>query len=100
MSVRNESDISQELELRGLPVLCYTFVGSNSPGSRVVVVRRGHMGYWATDFDHAGLSHSEAKDLADRLNGKLGLAPDVVAAMVNGSMFGWSCKAAMPEFAL
>lgn len=55
----------------------------------VVLVRRGHKGYWPLE----GMS----KEAADKRNAVLGVTPAMRESMTYGSVFGWHIPLADPD---
>lgn len=75
------------------PALCYIVIETNKPGERVVIVKRGELGYFQTDLDRGG-SADDLKQAANELNAKMGVDMIEARAMRLGSMFGWNVPAA------
>lgn len=80
-----------------LPELCYTFVGGNSPGERIGIIKRGESGYYAVDFDSPTATESIVRDVVRQLNSKMGVTPAQELAMSIGSMCGWDVPGADPD---
>lgn len=71
-----------------LPTFAYGVLPGDT--SKVVLIKRGHVGYWET----YGLTHA----LADLKNIGLGVTPAMREAMRAGSIFGWDVPvASKPE---
>jgi len=66
-----------------LPEFCYY-----DNNGEVVIIKKGMSGYFATDF----------KKPVIELNKSLGVTEGQVEAMVVGSMFGWNCTGADPNY--
>lgn len=76
-----------------LPEVCYAT--HPHQGGEVVLLKRGETGYWPVcvfpDNDHA-------KAFVEERNAAMEITKAQSAAMVNGSIFGFHCKGADPEF--
>jgi hypothetical protein len=80
--------IPQEtLAARGLPPRCYALHPSDG---RMVLIKRGKMGYFAFDV--------VSQLTVDELNHALGVTPAMREAMVAGSIFGFHVPGADPAF--
>ncbi len=74
-----------------LPEQCYATLHTGE----LIIVKYGERGYFNTDIPNEG--KEAMKELADEMNGKLGVSKAQAAAMLAGSMYGWSCPAANPK---
>lgn len=72
-----------------LPALCYVVRACNSPGSRIVAVRVGELGFVPTRFDCEEFALHEVRAVVDRLNARLGVTPTQKEAMLAGAVNGW-----------
>ncbi|MDD4496525.1 MAG: hypothetical protein PHV32_19665, partial [Eubacteriales bacterium] len=61
----------------------------------LIIVRYGERGYYNTDIPNEG--KETMKQLANETNEKRGVTKAQAAAMLAGSMYGWSCPAANPK---
>lgn len=73
-----------------LPEQCY---GTLHTGE-LIIIKYGEKGYYNTDIPTE--DKKSMKALADEMNAKLGVTKAQAAAMLAGSMYGWSCPAANP----
>lgn len=71
-----------------LPEVCYTTL--NSDPRQVVALKRGETGYWPLNEPR-----NDAAEIVAMLN--KGIKPEQVAAMENGSLFGWHVLGANPD---
>jgi hypothetical protein len=70
-----------------LPEISYAY----EDGVGLVAIKRGERGYHPVpDYPNAD------KDLAERMNERLGVTPEQAKAMMAGSLFGWHIPAADP----
>lgn len=75
---------------KSLPEYCYSVL----PGSGdLIIINKGESGYYKCDFSEPG----DNRALADELNAEGGVSKAQEAAMLAGSMFGWSVPAADPR---
>jgi len=74
-----------------LPEQCY---GTLHTGE-LIIIRYGERGYYNTDNPNDG--KETMKQLANEMNEKRGVTKAQAAAMLAGSMYGWSCPAANPK---
>lgn len=81
-----------------LPTLCYAFQEGAAVGDRIVQVRAGESGMYATTLDQGAMTAAEVHELIDFLNGRLGVTFEQREAMIGGSMFGWHTRLADPAF--
>lgn len=72
----------------GLPELCYSRLGEDDS---CVILKRGVLGYWATDYPKG---YTDA--IIDQMNARLGVTPAQRLAMEIGSMVGWDVPGADP----
>lgn len=75
-----------------MPEICYSTLPSSG---EVIKVFRGEHGY--TPLKMPNVDSAAARNYANELNGRLGVSKSQEAAMVAGSMFGWSVPAADPK---
>lgn len=61
----------------------------------LIIIKYGERGYFNTDIPNEG--KEAMKQLANEMNEKLGVTKAQAAAMLAGSMYGWSCPAANPK---
>lgn len=74
-----------------LPEQCY---GTLHTG-KLIIIKYGEKGYYNTDIENEG--KDAMKELTNKMNEKLGVTKAQAAAMLAGSMYGWSCPAANPK---
>lgn len=72
-----------------LPPLSVALIACHPPGQRIVAVRRGQGGYFATDYDGPEKSLAEARAIVDYINGRLGVSEEQKTTMVLRSMGRW-----------
>lgn len=80
-----------------LPELCYATLACNTPGQRIVIIKRGESGYYGTDLDRPDLSLAQVSQLVVKLNNRLDVSPPQKEAMITGSMLGWHVPGANPS---
>ena len=56
------------------PELCFALISCYPPGQRIVAIKSGESGYFATTLDNASLE--QARAVVDRLNQKLLVSED------------------------
>lgn len=71
-----------------LPEQCYGMLHTGE----LIILKYGEKGYYHTDIPAS--DRDSMKKLADEMNEKLGVTKAQAAAMLAGSMYGWSCPAA------
>ncbi len=74
----------------GLPEACFAALAATG---ETVVIHRGVMGYTPTGQHPMDVSDREG---VDALNEQIGVTKAQAAAMLAGSMFGWTCPGADP----
>lgn len=74
-----------------LPEQCYETLHTGD----LIIIRYGERGYYNTDIPNEG--KETMKQLANEMNEKRGVTKAQAAAMLAGSMYGWSCPAANPK---
>lgn len=74
-----------------LPEQCYGMLHTGD----MIIIKYGERGYYNTDIPNEG--KEAMKLLTNELNAKLGVTKAQAAAMLAGSMYGWSCPAANPK---
>ena len=79
--------------LKKLPELCFTVLPSDQ--NQLICIKRGVPGYFPVSLRSIFDKRISAQQMADQLNE--GIAPEVVEAMIAGSMFGWDVPAADPD---
>ena len=72
--------------MNNLPEICFAM---NDVNNKVVILKKGILGY----FNYDNVSNSSV----DELNDSIGVIKTQVAAMKEGSMFGWDVPGANPE---
>ena len=80
----------------GLPDTCYTFIPCQKPGTRIGLIRKGHLGFFNTSVDSTTWMDQKAKQIVESLNNDMNLTKTQVECMETGSMFGWFCPGADP----
>ena len=75
-----------------LPEQCYVYLPTTN---EIGIVKKGENGYYRTDLSNG--TPKENKELAEFMNGKLGVSKAQVEAMKAGSMVGWKTPAADPK---
>lgn len=75
-----------------LPEQCYNTLRSTG---ELVTIRKNEKGYFTSELSTADMLTNRA--IADRANRKAGITKAQTAAMVGGSLFGWSSPAANPD---
>ena len=84
-SIQTEQECFTPKLAEGLPELCF----STLPGTGALIcIKRGESGYYPSDWNTADKARNE--DMADELNGKLGVTSAQRQAMEVGSMHGLS----------
>ena len=74
------------MSTKRLPEICY----AELPGTtELILIKRGERGYYKADF----------KGDPSVLNARIGVSDEDAERMLAGSMFGWDCPAAQPDFA-
>lgn len=76
----------------GLPELCFSTLASTG---QLICIKRGESGYYPSDWDTGDKERNV--ELADELNGNLGVTPAQRQAMEIGSMAGWDVPGADPS---
>ena len=76
---------------RQLPDFCY---GIAPPSGAVVQIRKGEQGYFRSEYSSEDKEYN--KVIADQLNAHGGISPRQAAAMLHGSLFGWTTPGADP----
>lgn len=76
---------------RQLPDFCY---GIAPPSGAVVQIRRGERGYFRSEYSSEYKEYN--KVIASQLNAHGGISPRQAAAMLHGSLFGWTTPGADP----
>lgn len=90
-SIQTEQECFTPKLADGLPELCF----STLPGTGALIcIKRGESGYYPSDWNTADKARNE--DMADELNGKLGVTSAQRQAMEVGSMAGWNVPGANP----
>ena len=77
--------------LKGLPELCFSTLRTTG---QLICIKRGESGYYPSDWDTGDKERNV--ELADELNGNLGVTPAQRQAMEIGSMAGWAVPGADP----
>jgi hypothetical protein len=80
-----------------LPPLAFGFIGCHEPGKRIIAVRRGEQGYFATKLDRPSLSVENAKATVALMNQRLGVTVEQKSALLCGSLFGFDTPGADPD---
>lgn len=80
-----------------LPEQCYAFTACHAVGARIVLIKRGEIGFYPTTLDRPDMSAEQAKALVDAYNERLGVSWPVKQAMLFGSMFGFDGNGADPS---
>lgn len=75
-----------------VPEYCYTVIG---PSEEFAFLHRGKKGYSPIDTSLAG--RPNVRDLANALNGQLGVSRAEERAMLAGSMYGWDSPLVDPN---
>lgn len=76
------------MNLSKLPDIAWVTLASED---RAVLVKRGEVGYYPTDYAFPG-------KLVDDLNARLGVSKEQAMAMEVGSLFGFDVPGADPDF--
>lgn len=82
---------------RKLPELCYAYLAQHEPGNRIVIIKRGEPGYYATTLDSPELPLEHGMGMVKTLNARLKVTPAQASAMFNGSLFGFETPSADPD---
>lgn len=80
-----------------LPELCFSFDSLQKPGERIIAIRRGERGFYATALDAPDLTVDAAKAIVDAYNERLGVTWAQKQAMLFGSLFGFDVPGADPD---
>ena len=75
-----------------LPDQCYGFLAATN---EITILKKGEIGYYRTDIPFN--NKEEAQALVAEYNRKLGVTKAQEAAMIAGTLFGWTCPAADPQ---
>ena len=75
-----------------LPDQCYGFLAATN---EITILKKGEIGYYRTDIPFN--NKEEAQALVAKYNRKLGVTKAQEAAMIAGTLFGWTCPAADPQ---
>ena len=75
-----------------LPEHCYAVLPNSG---QLIEVRRGEMGYYPCAYSTGGRAYNQV--LENYFNAHEGISKAQAAAMLAGSMFGWSVPAADPS---
>ena len=78
-----------------LPDFCLSTLPSSG---QLIILKRGERGYYASDWDTG--KREENQNIAQEHNRRRGISDIQEAAMIAGSMFGWSLPGADPQWYL
>lgn len=78
-----------------LPDFCLSTLPSSG---QLIILKRGERGYYASDWDTG--KREENQNIAQEHNRRRGISDIQEAAMIAGSMFGWSLPGADPQWHL
>ena len=87
-----QSEQAAELPSPELPELCFSVLEQSG---ELVLIKNGETGYYRSDWSTS--DPEKNRELADYNNSRLGVTKAQEAAMVAGSIFGWSVPDANPE---
>ena len=90
-SIQTEEECFSPKLAEGLPDMCFSTLKSTGD---LICIKRGESGYYPSDWNTADKARNE--DMADELNGKLGVTSAQRQAMEVGSMAGWNVPGANP----
>ena len=76
-----------------LPEMCYGVLNTTN---EIIIIKRGEMGYYKTDFTPAK-TREAAEEWCDDLNKSLNITRTQRKAMEIGSMWGWDVPGADPD---
>lgn len=91
-SIQTEQERFAPKIAEGLPELCFSTLASTG---QLICIKRGESGYYPSDWDTGDKERNV--ELADELNGNLGVTPAQRQAMEIGSMAGWAVPGADPS---
>lgn len=90
-SIQTEQEQFAAKVAEGLPELCFSTLKTTG---QLICIKRGETGYYPSEWDTGDKERNV--ELADELNGKLGVSPIQRQAMEVGSMAGWDVPGADP----
>ena len=77
-----------------LPEYCFSIL--NMDGS-VILIKKGKDGYFKTDIEPC-VTQEKTEEMIREMNKSLGITRTQQISMEMGSIFGWDCKGADPDY--
>lgn len=87
-----QNKATYEPKEKPLPDMCYSVLPSSC---ELIVINQGEQGY--RPYTHQFADRETNREMCSQMNKNLGVSKAQEAAMLAGSMFGWTCPAANPK---